>query len=91
MGKNNAEMPSFPGLWQNSTGICGAAGIRDRGQIRWGGWGGEAVADSGHSHAIINDGEVAERLNAADSKSVLGSHLTGVRIPPSPLIKLKFE
>ena len=30
-------------------------------------------------------GEVAERLNAADSKSVLGSNLTGVRIPPSPL------
>ncbi len=41
--------------------------------------------DSGHGRAIISNGEVAERLNAADSKSVLGSHLTGVRIPPSPL------
>ena len=30
-------------------------------------------------------GEVAERLNAADSKSVMVSQPSGVRIPPSPL------
>lgn len=29
-------------------------------------------------------GEVAEWLNAPDSKSGLGSHPTGVRISPSP-------
>jgi hypothetical protein len=34
--------------------------------------------------SIIADGEVAERLNALDSKSSLESHPTGVRIPPSP-------
>ncbi len=32
-------------------------------------------------------GEVAEWLNAPDLKSGLGSNLTGVRIPPSPLLK----
>ena len=32
-----------------------------------------------------SSGEVAEWLNAAVSKTVLGSHLTRVRIPLSPL------
>ena len=34
---------------------------------------------------LQSSGEVAERLNAADSKSVMGSNSSGVRIPPSPL------
>ncbi len=38
----------------------------------------------GEIHTLQSLGEVAEWLNAADSKSALGSHLTGVRIPPSP-------
>ena len=32
----------------------------------------------------MNIGEVAEWSNAADSKSVIGLALSGVRIPPSP-------
>ncbi len=36
--------------------------------------------------AFCASGEVAEWLNAADSKSALGSHLTEVRILSSPYI-----
>jgi hypothetical protein len=43
------------------------------------------------AHYPVSSGEVAERLKAAVSKTVVGVTPPGVQIPPSPPVKEKYR